>query len=353
MMNILLVSAKSPPAGGIATWTEKYLKFFENTKNRVFLVNIAVNGDRAKKINGRRNYFDEISRTGKILMNMCRNLSNHHIDIVHINSSCSKYGIFRDYLCMKMAQAKHIPVVLQLHCNVPDAIKLGTPKRLLRLAISSAQVVLVLNSKSYVIVKSIRSKRVYVVPNFIDDDWVVDNHDITPEIKHVIYDGHVQRTKGSVDIIEAAKYFPNIQFELIGPISDEINKMNIPENVDLTGERSPEYVKNQLRESDLFLFPSYTEGFSISLLEAMGQGLPVITTDVGANRDMIEDKGGIIISKCSPEEIISSINSLQDRNSRAEMSAWNINKVRTNYQTSSVMSRLVRLYAMVESQSNI
>jgi glycosyltransferase involved in cell wall biosynthesis len=48
--------------------------------------------------------------------------------------------------------------------------------------------------------------------------------------------------------------------------------------------------------ADAFILPSLIEGWSISVMEAMFYGLPLILTDVGGNREIVEDVGnGIII----------------------------------------------------------
>lgn len=46
-------------------------------------------------------------------------------------------------------------------------------------------------------------------------------------------------------------------------------------------------VERQLREMDIFVLPSVSEGMSNAMLEAMATGLPVIATDSGGNREVI------------------------------------------------------------------
>lgn len=50
-----------------------------------------------------------------------------------------------------------------------------------------------------------------------------------------------------------------------------------------------------LRGSDAFILPSQVEGLSLSLLEAMGCGAPIIATDVGSDGEVLSDGAGIII----------------------------------------------------------
>ena len=51
-----------------------------------------------------------------------------------------------------------------------------------------------------------------------------------------------------------------------------------------------------LAAMDLFVLPSRSEGVSVALLEAMAAGVPVAVTDVGANREVIEDgKCGVVL----------------------------------------------------------
>jgi len=61
-----------------------------------------------------------------------------------------------------------------------------------------------------------------------------------------------------------------------------------------------------LSESDVFVFPSYFEGFALVLLEAMACGLPVITTTATAGPDIVtQDRDGWIIEPGDVEALVS------------------------------------------------
>ena len=61
-----------------------------------------------------------------------------------------------------------------------------------------------------------------------------------------------------------------------------------------TGERQD--VKEILRETNLAVLPSLSEGMSNFLLEAMAVGLPAVATNVGGNPEIVQhDKTGLLV----------------------------------------------------------
>lgn len=186
------------------------------------------------------------------------------------------------------------------------------------------------------------------VDNFIPSSYIrKTKKEIDGTIKKVVYTGHVIPSKGILEIYEAAAYFPNIEFVLVGKYTEEQANYPHEDNVILVGEQPPESVKKYLDEADVYLFPSHSEGFSIALVEAMARGLPVIASNVGANCDMIENQGGVIIEVGNVKQIVQAIIELQDPDERRRMSAWNVNKAIKHYTVKAVCEKLIHIYESV------
>lgn len=107
--------------------------------------------------------------------------------------------------------------------------------------------------------------------------------------------------KGLFELIESFKQVnskhANTLLWLIGDGADRQeleSKANGNTNIKFFG-----YVDNPLDYAssfDVFVFPTYTEGFSLSLIEAAMLELPIITTDVGGNSEIIEqEENGLLI----------------------------------------------------------
>lgn len=345
-MKILLVSPIAPPSGGIATWTKLYLESEQLKNTKIDLVNTAILGNRKKNMNS-INLFTEAKRFIKIIKKMNKSLKSNKYDIVHVNSSCSKLGIYRDYLCIKKSAKKNIKTIVHFHCDMTYMLKTKFQKKIVKKIIKYSDKIFVLNNSSMKYIDNLNlNKPTYIIPNFIKNDLILNKKEINKEIKNIIFVGNISKQKGCDEIINIAKNIPKINFKLIGRISEEFKNIDTPKNLKLLGEKEHEVVFNELCSSDLFLFPTHTEGFPCALLEAMAVGLPIITTSVGAIPDMIENKGGICCNINNTEEFINSINSLiYDKEKRTEMSNWNINKVKKNYTIDKVIEKIYKLYS--------
>lgn len=351
-MKILLLSPLPPPNGGIATWTKSYLKSCKAYKIEADIVNTASIGKRALQLNTSMSIKDEIIRTKNILGNLIRRLRKEKYDIVHINTSCNGLGIYRDLLCCFIAKWNRKKVLIHCHCNLDFQVKGAFSRLAFRGMIRSADRVIVLNKNSERFAKRYDRDKAAILPNFIEPLSFNLPFQVREDIKKVIFVGHVQFSKGFREIHEAAGQLKGLEFLLIGPVKEEVREFPVLPNLKFLGEIPHEKIAQELIKADIFLFPSYTEGFACALLEAMACGLPVIASDVGANRDMIEDKGGIIVPARDSKGLISAIQSLNDQEVRERMSAWNCRKVESEYTVSAVMSKLSAVYSNILSVKN-
>lgn len=353
-LEVVLVSPLPPPEGGMQSWTRRYMEWSAPSDAlAVRLVDTAAAGRRALNPNAGRSLADEIGRSRNILSSLNRALSLYQPDVVHLNSSCSKYGIFRDYLCAAAIKKKRLPLVVHCHCNVEDQIdKSRWGPYFLRRLVNLADLLLVLNETSQIYLKKVTGCESRRAANFIDEKFLIEKSKfISPEIKTVIYVGHVYEKKGINEILAAARLLPDINFVAAGPVSPQLSSVPFPANMKMLGPVDNQAVMELLDRADVFLFPTYSEGFSVALLEAMARGLPVIATPVGANRDMLEEHGGILVRVGSVEDIVNAVNDLAPVNRRKEMSHWNVKKVETTYTINNVMNDLMEVYREVNRQN--
>ncbi len=85
-----------------------------------------------------------------------------------------------------------------------------------------------------------------------------------------------------------------------------INELGLNEFVELMGERTD--VPDLLREAGFFVSSSLTEGISLTLLEAMAVGLPVIATAVGGNPEIVlPEKTGYLVPASNPQALAEAI----------------------------------------------
>ena len=161
----------------------------------------------------------------------------------------------------------------------------------------------------------------------------------------VIFVGHITKAKGCDIILELAKLNSCIEFRLLGHISPEFKDIELPRNMSLLGEGDERKVFEEFEKSDVFLFPSRSEGFPIALLEAMACGLPVIASTVGAIPDMLEGKGGITIEGVGIDNFNVALKSiLESKEERKRMSEWNREKAINEFSEDKVLEKLFEIY---------
>lgn len=348
-LRVLLVSAHTTGSpGGIATWTNIYLQASSEVGIESTLVNTAQIGKRREKGNSKVRFTEEFTRTKNIFKELNNSLKHNEFDVAHVNSSCGPLGLIRDYLCVKRIKKKKIPIVTHFHCDIPFWIHNNLSRYFLKRIVLLSDKILVLcdHSKQYLI--ELLGAESEKVPNFVDEKLCLNTpREVNDTIHTLLFVGYVQPEKGVNEIYKLAENFKAKKFILAGEVRADVSTLDKPENVELIGRINKEDVLSLMDQADVFIFPTHSEGFSMSLSEAMSRGLPSITTDVGANADMIENKGGRILSVGDVKGMKDAIVEVEDAALRREMSAWCVKKVKENYTTPIVMNHFAKIYQSV------
>lgn len=345
-MKILLISPLPPPSGGIATWTKRLLESSYAKENQIININTSVTGNRVSNFK-KRKFFDEIVRAFKIIKkvnNATREYGN--FDVIHLNTSCSSLGLIRDYLSIR--NIKTGIIVVHFRCDIQYMIGDNKIAKLfLKKIIKIADKLIVLNRNSEEYILKNFQRKSYLLPNFTSDKCLNNTKKelkVNKMIKNIIFVGHVTKAKGCDVIYKIAEKFPEMKFSLIGYISEEIKQLNKPANVLLCGEMDNDLINDYLLSSDVFIFPTLTEGFPNAVVEAMSVGLPIISTPVGAIPEMIENKGGILCEPGNLLQFTDAINKIKNDEIREKMGLFNKEKVAEKYSMDSVLIELNKIY---------
>ena len=125
----------------------------------------------------------------------------------------------------------------------------------------------------------------------------------------ILHIGRFSEAKNHIGLLEAFHLFHS-QYsdsalmligdgERRGEIERLINHYGLQNSVDILGLQ--QNVFGFLHEADIFTLPSIYEGVPITLIEAMGTGLPIVATAVGGVPDMLDSSMAILTSVDSSE----------------------------------------------------
>ena len=114
-----------------------------------------------------------------------------------------------------------------------------------------------------------------------------------------VSEGNLSR-KGLSHFIEAARFFPDIPFYMIGAVDETAKEAlgeALPPNLTLTGYVTDEELKNYFSRSKVYVQASMHEGFGCSVAEAMQHGCIPVVSNVFALPEVVGDAGYVFQSQ--------------------------------------------------------
>lgn len=298
--------------------------------------------------------FSKFFRTVKSFFSYIAFLVKNHPTLVHINTSLASFSFWRDVSFLVITKLFGASVLFQIHGGVlidflenKYFVTSLLVKRLL--AIPDQIVVLSFAQKKSFELLGI-SQKMKVVPNMINIDRFNENGNqrqylnVPAEYTVILFVAPIFfERKGVWEILEAIpiviKNHMRTLFVFVGGDKEEnamkrhCIKEGLQDHVFFAGHLFGKDILKIYRESDIFILPTYSEGFPLVILEAMAAGLPIVSTPVGAIPEIIEDGvNGFLVppknSKMLAERIILLI---KDKHLREKMATNNKRKVKEKY----------------------
>ena len=207
-----------------------------------------------------------------------------------------------------------VPVTITLRgTEVPLARMPGRKIRMLKAINRATGIFSVADSlKQHVIGLGANADKIRVVGNGVDINkfYPLDKAqerrelDIPADAKVLISVGALVERKGFHRVIEVlpelVKQYPQIIYLIVGGDSPEgnirdkleqqVKELKLENHVRFLGALSSEKLKKPLSAADIFVLSTANEGWANVFLEAMACGLPVVTTDVGGNSEVVNDE---------------------------------------------------------------
>ena len=219
-------------------------------------------------------------------------------DFVHIHSSFGP-SFYRKMPYIYMAKWRKLPVINHIHGSEFDKLYTNAGVKKQRLV----EKVWGKCDRFIVLSEAWKDKFSCIIPK--EKMTVVENYSrLQPEMdrcickNQVLFLGAINPMKGCLDMVdvvyELKKSNSKIKMVIAGDgeiesVKAKAREKNVLENLIFPGWVCGEKKDKLLKESDIFFLPSYTEGMPMSILDAMGYGLPIISTNVGGIPRLVKE----------------------------------------------------------------
>ncbi|MCQ2171301.1 MAG: glycosyltransferase family 4 protein [Bacteroidales bacterium] len=120
-------------------------------------------------------------------------------------------------------------------------------------------------------------------------------------------------------------------------------ELGVGKQLHLLGFRTD--VRDLFKTADVFAHPSFREGLSVAVMEAMASALPIICTNIRGNTDLIDEgKGGYLFNPSDVEGAYLALKKIVGNNNRSEMGVYNMKKAES-LDVHVVMDKMRKIYS--------
>jgi len=373
---VLLLCPTPPPYAGPEVASEILIKNLPRVLNDYIHLKSNIRKENWKKgkfdIDGLLKFFPLMLRFIKLT-------ADKDIEKVYLLLSSSKIGFTRDSIYILISLFFGKKIILHYRGGNFDGFYAKRNfifKKYIRFILDRCATVIVQAERLRRMFEEISDINTVVLYNGLEIDEGIREKAFNNDVTVLLFIGHVAFSKGFYELINVYKriykehnlklYFAGtFRFEgkksktqkafLNGKTLDYYNKNS--ENISLLikdftenaerynakylGTISGEKKKTVFENSDILILPSYTEGFSLTVLESLSYGLPVIVSNVGALPEIIkENENGWIVEPGNEESLEEKIAlAVKSKSEFARISRNNKDHFRNNFSIKSVSEK--------------
>lgn len=304
---ILYIATFPPPVHGSAVVSEQ----IKNSK----VINDAFDGDYVNL--GTSRSMDEIGKGG-LWLNLQKLfrfvgslfktfvlLLTHRYDLCYCAITCHGVGFLKDAPFVLLCKLFGRKVIIHQHNKgMEKDVDRPVYRWLLPLVYKNAKVILLSWHLFPDIEKVVKREDVMICPNGIKPTVKHDFQRIPNKIPHILFLSNLLIDKGVLVLLDALKILKDKGYsfacDFVGSETKDIDAARFAKEVEVRGLNSFAIYHGRkyggekdayFKQADIFVFPTYyhNECFPLVILEAMEQGLPIVSTNVGGIPDEVVD----------------------------------------------------------------
>lgn len=279
-------------------------------------------------------------------------------DVVHIHSSFGP-SFYRKLPFINLSFAWKIPIVNHIHGAEFDDFytNAGASKQqLIQRAYNKCQALIALSDEwKENLSRIVQADKIHVIENY---SVLQELHTDKRNHNQILFLGEIGKRKGCFDIPavvqKVSEKIPECHFVLAGAgqakeLLSELQEKKLSAFVSFPGWVRGEEKDRLLRECDIFFLPSYNEGMPMSILDAMGYGLPIVSTLVGGiPKLVISGENGFLEQPGESERFAQDIiQLLTDEKLRMDAGRKSYEIVRDGYTLEAHLRKLEQVYKQV------
>ena len=179
------------------------------------------------------------------------------------------------------------------------------------------------------------------------------------EVLTFCFVGRIVRDKGINELVSAFQRlhqaYPNTRLVLVGPFEKQLDPV-LPETQQAIEQHAAiewmgwqDDIRPFLAASEVFVFPSYREGFPNVVLQAGAMGLPCIVTDINGSNEIISDGiNGCIIPSQNEEALYKAMVKMLNLEERQKLAQQARPQIANRYERKALWKELLKFYRSME-----